>query len=389
MTLVPRYFRLSEQSCFLFGPRGTGKSTWLRQVFPDAAWIELLDAAVYRTFLSHPERLEEFVDLFKAKRIIIIDEIQRVPPLLPMVHKLIEKYPGLQFIMTGSSARKLKQQGVDLLGGRAGIKKMHPFIAAELGQEFSLEKSLELGLIPLVWSSPQPQETLRGYIGLYLEQEIRSEGLIRKLDHFTRFLESLSFSHGHLLSISEISRECQVKRTTVDGYIQVLEDLLIAGRVPVFARRAKRVLVSHAKFYFFDCGVYRSIRPSGPLDRPEELLGQALEGLVCQHLQAWIDYSGLDAKLYFWRTSSGSEVDFVIYGSNYFWAIEVKNAGTIRNSDLRPLRTFVEDYPEATPVFLYRGKEIVKTGGVLCVPVDAFLRNLDPSKQVSINDFVS
>ena len=261
MILVPRFFNENGKSYFLFGPRGTGKSTWLRNIHPDVAWIELLDSAVYRSYLSYPERLEDFVALHRNKGIIIIDEIQRVPQLLSMVHKLIEKMPDVRFILTGSSARKIRQAGVDLLGGRAIIKEMHPFMAAELGNEFSIEKSLETGLIPLVWSSEHPAETARGYIGLYLEQEIRAEGLIRKLDNFTRFLETLSFSHGHLLSISDISRECQVKRSTVDGYIEILEDLLIAKRIPVFSRRAKRALVAHTKFYFFDCGVYRSLRP--------------------------------------------------------------------------------------------------------------------------------
>ena len=388
MILIPRFFNENGKSYFLFGPRGTGKSTWLRNIHPDVAWIELLDSAVYRSFLSYPERLEDFVALHRNKGIIIIDEIQRVPQLLSMVHKLIEKMPDVRFILTGSSARKIRQAGVDLLGGRAIIKEMHPFMAAELGNEFSIEKSLETGLIPLVWSSEHPAETARGYIGLYLELEIRAEGLIRKLDNFTRFLETLSFSHGHLLSISDISRECQVKRSTVDGYIEILEDLLIAKRIPVFSRRAKRALVAHTKFYFFDCGVYRSLRPRGPLDRPEDLLGQALEGLVYQHLQAWIDYSGLDMRLFFWRTRAGSEVDFIVYGGDCFWAIEVKNSSSIRRSDLGPLKTFSEDYPESIPIFLYRGKEVTKQNGILCIPVEIFLKKLDPRKKPAVEIFI-
>jgi predicted AAA+ superfamily ATPase len=388
MILKPRFIKENGKSYFLFGPRGTGKSTWLRNIHPDAAWIELLDSATYRAFLAYPERLEEYAEINRGKGIVIIDEIQRVPQLLSMVHKLIEKMPEMRFILTGSSARKIKQAGVDLLGGRATIKTMHPFMAAELGNEFSIEKSLETGLIPLVWSSEHPAEMARGYIGLYLDQEIRAEGLIRKLDNFTRFLETLSFSHGHLLSISEISRECQVKRTTVDGYVEILEDLLIAKRIPVFSRRAKRALVAHTKFYFFDCGAYRSLRPRGPLDRPEDLLGQALEGLVYQHLRAWIDYSGLDMRLFFWRTRAGSEVDFIVYGSDCFWAIEVKNSSSIRRSDLGPLKSFFEDYPESIPIFLYRGKEVTKQEGILCLPVEIFLKKLDPIKQPAVETFL-
>jgi predicted AAA+ superfamily ATPase len=389
MTLVPRYFKESGKSYFLFGPRGTGKSTWLRKIHPEAAWIDLLDAGTYRSFIAYPERLEEYVELHRSKGVIIIDEIQRVPQLLAMVHKLIEKMPEVRFILTGSSARKIKQTGVDLLGGRAAMKKMHPFMASELGADFTIEKSLETGLVPLAWSSEQPAETVRGYIGLYLDQEIRAEGLIRKLDNFTRFLETLSFSHGHLLSVSDIARESQVKRTSVVGYIEILEDLLIAKRVPVFSRRAKRALVAHSKFYFFDCGVYRSIRPRGPLDRPEELLGQALEGLVYQHLQAWIDYGGLDMRLFFWRTRSGNEVDFIVYGSDCFWAIEVKNSSAIRRSDLGPLKTFTQDYPESIPFYLYRGREITKQDGVLCLPVETFLKKLDPTKKPGVELFIN
>jgi uncharacterized protein len=388
MTLKPRFLSESGKNYFLFGPRGTGKSTWLRKVYPDAAWIDLLDSATYRNYLAFPERIEAFVELYQKKGIVIIDEVQKVPQLLSMVHKLTEKMPEMRFVLTGSSARKIKQAGVDLLGGRAIIKIMHPFMAIELGNDFSIEKSLETGLVPLVWASENPKETVQGYIGLYLDQEIRAEGLIRRLDNFTRFLETLSFSHGHLLSISEISRECQVKRTTVDGYVEILEDHLIAKRIPVFSRRAKRALVAHNKFYFFDCGVYRSLRPRGPLDSPGDLLGQAVEGLVHQHLQAWIDYSGFDMRLFFWRTRAGSEVDFIIYGSDCFWAIEVKNSSSIRRVDLGPLKTFTEDYPESIPIFLYRGKEVTKQDGILCLPVERFLKKLDPKIKPDVEIFI-
>ncbi len=382
MLLAPRYFKETAGSYFLFGPRGTGKSTWLQQVHSDAGWIDLLDATSYRSYLAYPERLEEFAGIHRKSGVIVIDEIQRVPQLLPMVHKLIEQMPDLRFILTGSSARKLRQAGVDLLGGRAAMKKMHPFMAAELGDAFDLDKALKQGLVPLIWASSEPSERLRGYIGLYLEQEIRAEGLVRKLDNFTRALETLTFSQGNLLSVSAIARECEAKRGTVESYVQLLEDLLIADRIPVFSRRAKRALVAHSKFYFFDCGIYRSLRPAGPIDRPEELASQALEGLVYQHLRAWIDYRGSDARLHFWRTSTGSEVDFILYGSDCFAAIEVKNSAIVRNEDLRPLRAFREDYPESKALFLYRGRETLLREGIVCMPVERFLRNLTPAGEL-------
>jgi uncharacterized protein len=380
MKAINRYFTESTQSYFLFGPRGIGKTTWLKQFYPDAAWIDLLDAAAYRAFMAYPERLHDFVQGMGNRRICVIDEIQRVPELLPMVHKIIEENKTIRFVLTGSSARKLKQSGVDLLAGRAVIRKMHPFMASELGSFFTLQDSLNFGMIPLVRNSGEPLDVLKGYINLYLEQEIKAEGIIRNVDDFARFLEAISFSQGGLLNISEVARECQVKRTTVNGYIEILEDLLISHRVPVFTKRAKRETISHSKFYFFDCGVFNSLIPKGPLDINSEIDGQSLEGLVLQHLLAWIDYSNFDAQVFFWRTRNGSEVDFIVYGTDIFAAIEVKNTRRIKTAELRPLKAFFEDYPESTPLFLYRGNENLMIDGIMCQPVNAFLRNLVPRK---------
>jgi len=206
------------------------------------------------------------------------------------------------------------------------------------------------------------------------------EGLVRNMGSFARFLEAISFSHAALLSVAEVARECAVSRTTVEGYISILEDLLIAVRVPVFAKRAKRQLVGHSKFYFFDAGVFRAARPKGPLDRPEEIDGAALEGLVFQHLRAWNDYSGQRHTLHFWRTRAGAEVDFVVYGEKELAAIEVKNAAKLSNRDLQALKTFAADYPEARTVLLYRGQEQFLWDGVLCVPCERFLSALRPGQ---------
>lgn len=190
----------------------------------------------------------------------------------------------------------------------------------------------------------------------------------------------MSFSHGTVLNVSHVARECEVGRRTVAGYVEVLEDLLLAFRVPVFSRRARRRTVAHPKLYLFDAGVYRSLRPRGPLDRAAEIDGATFEGLVAQHLRAWIAYSGSDCKLYYWRTPRGSEVDFVLYGGDGFWAIEVKNAARLRPRDLRPLKTFHGDYPECTPLLLYRGSDRLRIDGVLCLPGDDFLRHLHPAR---------
>jgi predicted AAA+ superfamily ATPase len=185
-----------------------------------------------------------------------------------------------------------------------------------------------------------------------------------------------------MLNLAEVARECQVGRKTVEGYLEILEDLLLSFRIPVFTRRAKRHLVAHDKFFYFDAGVYRSIRPKGPLDSPQEMEGMALEGLVAQHLRAWASYRAIPAELFYWRTKSGSEVDFVVYGADVFVAIEVKRSRQVHSTDLRALKAFGEDYPEAKLCLLYMGQEELKMGEVLCLPCDKFLRTLHPKRQL-------
>lgn len=207
--------------------------------------------------------------------------------------------------------------------------------------------------------------------------------MVRNIGAFARFLEVISFSHGGQLTTLNIARECDISRTTVDTYLQILKDLLIAFTLPVFTKRAQRAVVTHPKFYIFDAGVFRFIRPHGPVDSPHEIEGGALEGLVAQHLRAWVDAQNDNYELSFWRTRSGVEVDFIIYGPKGFWAIEVKNKEKLSPDDTRGLATFLEDYPEATPLLLYRGKNRTMQKGILCVPCEEFLRYIDPNKSLS------
>lgn len=218
------------------------------------------------------------------------------------------------------------------------------------------------------------------YSALYVQEEVQREGLIRSLEDFSRFLEAASFSHGSTLNTSNIARECEVKRKTVESFLDVLEDLLLSFKVPVFTKRAVRATSVHPKFYLFDVGLYQGLRPRGPLDRVDEIEGAALEGLVAQHLRAWIQYGTKKHTLSFWRTRSGCEVDFVVYGELGFWAFEVKNTTTIRPQDLRSLETFLLEYPETKAFLLYRGKEIFKRNNVLCLPVDTFLKQVTPNQ---------
>jgi predicted AAA+ superfamily ATPase len=385
MDIVSRFFKAPRDSFFLFGPRGTGKSTLLKANFPDALVVDLLDPGSYRAYVSHPEQLRALVEGNPGISRLVIDEIQKVPALLDVVHQLIEEKSRrpLQFIITGSSSRKLRRAGVDLLAGRVLLKTLHPFLAAELGSRFNLEQSLRLGLLPLVLAAKEPEDTLKSYVSLYLREEVQAEGLVRNIGSFSRFLEAMSFSHASLLNASEVARECQVGRKAVEGFVEILEDLLLGFRLKVFTRKAKRHLVQHPKFYYMDVGIFRSLRPKGPLDAPEEILGASLEGLVAQQLRAWIAYGREDRQLFFWRTKSGVEVDFIIYGRNTFLAIEVKSSRRVSSKDVRSLKAFLEDYPQARACLLYGGRDRLLLDGIQCLPCAELLPRLVPDAAVS------
>jgi len=262
------------------------------------------------------------------------------------------------------------------------LRKMPPFMAAELGDAFDLDLALQQGLLPVVWDAAQPAAALRAYVALYIKEEVQAEGMVRNIPAFARFVEAISFSHSSVLSIAEVARECEVSRKTVEGYVGILEDLLLSYRLPVFTRRARRRVTSHPKFYWFDAGVFRSMRPAGPLDRPEEAAGAALEGLVAQHLKAWVDLGDPAHSVSFWRTTSGSEIDFVVYGPAGLWAVEVKHAGSVRPKDLRALKAFAADYPEARLRLLYRGRERLVVDGILCMPCDEYLKAVVPGAEL-------
>lgn len=380
---IKRFFKAPKSSSFfLFGPRGTGKSTWVQENYPDSLYIDLLLSDVFRLYSANPEHLVKILAAHKEVKTIIVDEIQRVPELLTIIHSLIEQKKGLQFILTGSSARKLKRTGVDLLAGRAIKKAMHPFMASELGDLFQLEKALKFGMLPLVWGADEMESVLDSYVDLYIVEEVQFEGLVRNIGSFSRFLSTIAFSHACILNMNNIARESQVKRPTVENYVAILQDLLLAHLVPIFTKRAKRLLISHPKIYLFDSGVFHNLRKIGPLDTAHEINGGALEGLVFQHLKAWCDYSSGRYQIFYWRTKAGLEVDFIIYGEEGFWAIEVKNSNKVFPGDVKSLLHFSEDYPECKPILLYRGKDKLIENGVLCMPCELFLKSLLPNHRL-------
>ena len=363
-----------NKSFFLFGPRGTGKTTWVKQAFPDAVYIDLLESRLYNDLLADPQRLQNLIPN-NFNNWIIIDEIQKIPELLNEVHRLIEKY-NYKFILTGSSARKLRRKGPNLLAGRAINRSIYPLTAMELGNDFKLSHSLVFGNLPSVYVESNPGDYLESYIKAYLVEEILQESLTRNLSGFSRFLEAASFSQGCVLNISEVARECAVERKVVESYFTILEDLLLAYRIPIFSKRAKRKLLSHPKFYFFDAGVYRTLRPMGPLDTPEEVEGISYESLFFQELKAVNDYYGLGYKIYYWRTGSNLEVDFVLYGNRGLKAFEIKRRNKIPSSEFRGLKAFIKDYPTAKAYFIYGGERLMSEGAIDIIPMEYALKNL-------------
>ncbi len=364
----------SVKSFFLFGPRGTGKTTWIKHSFPDSIYIDLLESANFNDLLASPQRLANFIPPH-FKGWVIIDEVQRVPEILNEVHRLIE-LSKFRFILTGSSPRKLKKKGQNLLAGRALTYHFYPLTAGELSLEFKLEHSLKFGHLPCAYTEPDQNKYLESYVSTYLEEEIRHEGITRNLSVFSRFLEAASFSQGSILNISEVSRECAVERKTVEHYFNILEELLISYRIPVFAKRAKRRLVLHPKFYFFDVGVYRTLRPMGPLDSPEEVEGAAYETLLLQELIAVNALYGLGYKIHYWRVSDGTEVDFVLYGKQGLLCFEIKRTGKIKSQHLKGLKSFKKDYPMAKQYFIYGGEKRQYIDGINVLPFKDTLQNL-------------
>lgn len=371
--MYPRILTIPKQkSFFLFGPRGTGKSTWIRTELKPDFTIDLLDSETYQMLLPSPQRLIQMITSPKPK-LIVIDEVQRVPELLNEAHKLIEERKWV-FALTGSSARKLKRGQANLLAGRALTKHCYPLTARELGADFKLSESIKWGHLPAIFSEHDKSKFLKSYINTYLREEVQQEGLTRNIAAFSRFLEAASFSQGSVINVSSIARDVGIDRKVIEDYFSILDDLLIGFRLPVFQKKAKRRMVKHPKFYFFDVGVYRAIRPSGPLDDNSSVTGVSLETLVLQEIRALNEYLDWDFEISYWHTQAHDEVDFVLYGDRGLFAIEVKLANKIRSEDLRGLRLFASDFPQAKCMALYTGTQKLKVDGIDIVPVESFLK---------------
>ena len=383
--MYPRLYKaLKNKSFFLFGPRGTGKTTWLKHAFPEAERLDLLHPETARLLLAAPERLSDMV-VNKQPPWVIIDEVQKAPGVLDEVHRLIEE-KGWKFVLTGSSARKLRRGGANLLAGRAIQKFFYPLTIWELGSDFDLVRALKFGLLPSVWVEDDPKSYLATYVYTYLKEEVFAEGLTRNLESFSRFLEMMSFSQAQPVNMASVARDVGVDAKVVASYLEVLEDLLLAVRLPVFTKRSKRRMSVQPKFLYFDSGVYRSLRPKGPLDSESEVDGAALETIFFHHLRALGEFVGWEQSNFFWRSSDKREVDFVSYGPLGLFAFEIKRSSVIRDEDLSGLRSFRSDYPMSKCYLFYGGTQKSVRSGVQIIPFEEGLLNLPQIFGVSISE---
>jgi predicted AAA+ superfamily ATPase len=344
MVTYPRILAAPAGSFLLFGPRGTGKSTWVRSALPDAYRVDLLDEARFQAYLAAPGTLGDELRRLPAARPVVIDEVQRLPWILNEVHRAIEDR-GQRFALLGSSARKLKTLGTNLLAGRAVRREMHPLVPEELGADFQLDAVLAHGSVPVVWSAPDRADALRAYVRMYLREEIQTEALVRNLPGFARFLPIAGVMHGQTLNVSGIARDAGVSRTTVVGYLDVLEDTLIAFRLPAIEAKMRVRERHHPKLYLFDPGVARALKgPVGGPPVPEEI-GALFEGWIAGLLRAYADPRELfDAWGYWAPADSTTEVDFVLRRGAEHLAIEVKAARAVPTDAFRGLRA-IEGLP--------------------------------------------
>src|SRR6185295_68217 len=332
---IPRVLDLAalakRKSLFLFGPRQTGKTALLKNALPGAKIYDLLDGEVFRALSHRPSRLAE--ELESGDKLVVLDEIQKFPAMLDEVHRLIEQR-NIRFVLTGSSARKLRRGGVNLLGGRASSRTLHPFTYRELGSEFVLDRALDRGLIPSIYFSSQPREDLGAYAGNYLKEEIAAEALTRNVPAFSRFLEVAALCHGTMLNFSQVASDAQVPVSTVREYFHILEDTLVARFLPAWTRTKTRKAIGTAKHYFFDVGVVRHLQHRTALARRSPEFGEAFESYIFHEISSYIDYTEAMPFAY-WRSTSNFEVDFVLADQT---AIEVKAKDPVGDRDLRGLR---------------------------------------------------
>ncbi|MBI4235385.1 ATP-binding protein [Candidatus Peregrinibacteria bacterium] len=362
---------LSKESCFLWGPRQTGKSTLLKRLFPNAPYYDLLLSEEFERLNRHPSLLREELAYSSYRGSVIIDEVQKIPQLLDEIQWLIVN-ENRSFILCGSSARKLKRGGGNLLGGRALRYQLYPFVSKEI-PNFDLIKALNNGLLPRHYLASDPHRLLQAYIGDYLKEEIAAEALTRNISAFTRFLEVASFSNGEVVNYENIARECGVSAPTVKGYFQILIDTLIGYLIPSYQKRPKRRVVQAPKFYFFDLGIANYLLKRGPVAYFSESFGRAFEHFVLQELVAHSHYSEKQYTISYWRTTSRFEVDFIL-GDDV--ALEIKSTEQVQSHHLVGLRAFCQEYKPKKTIIVSMDKKPRIIGQIHIMPWEMFLEQL-------------
>lgn len=376
--MIRRNLEIPQASFFLFGPRSTGKTTWLYEKLPHAKWFNLLLDEQFLALSSNPQVFVESVESLDAESWIVIDEIQKMPSLLNAVHYLISKYPGkFNFAISGSSARKLKRLDSNLLAGRVIERGFFPLSANELGGDFNLALALDVGLLPLIYLDKSlARDRLLAYVNTYLKQEIQQEALTNDIPGFSRFLRSASLLNGSIVNYSNVARDAQLKRKIVEKYFAVLVDTLIAFWLPAWQPKATVKELAKPKFYFFDTGVVRACanRIGAPF-APEEQ-GHLLETYILHEIRSYLNSSNIGGELFYWNSGSGSEVDIIWSRADTHVGIEVKSSKTWKNSFGSGLRTLAERKKIRKAVAIYGGEHSVNTGGIQVLAINDFLLKL-------------
>lgn len=376
--MFTRLFDLPTHSFFLFGPRGTGKTTWLRHVLPEALWFDLLRMQTFLALTRHTESFRQQVEARPKGSWVVVDEVQRLPSLLNEVHALIaERGRAYRFALSGSSARKLKRMDVNLLAGRVINRQFFPLTAAELNNDFDIDWVLRFGLLPQIHAEPDVAlDSLEAYAANYVREEIQQEAIVRSLDSFARFLEVAALMNGQIANVAGLARDAAVARPTVQGYFAVLVDTLIGIWLPAWRKRAKVKEVASPKFYLFDPGVVRALagRLREPLDGTER--GSLLETWILHEIRAAMARQNTGGQLHYWRTPSGSEVDFVWTRGPHAVGVEVKAATTWRTEYGAPLKALVAQGALQAAYGAYLGTVELKDGALRIFPLRRFLKEL-------------
>jgi len=361
-----------DDSVFLWGARQTGKSTLLKKLFPNCRYYDLLKGEQFERLNRRPELLRQELLTSQENDLIIIDEVQKIPQLLDEVHWLITNHK-LRFILCGSSARKLKRSGANLLGGRAVRNVLLPLVSSEI-PDFDLSKAINNGMLPRHYMAKNPGKRLQAYIGDYLQEEIRAEALTRNLSTFARFMEIAAISSGEMMNYNNIASECGVSAPTIKEYFSILEDTMVGYMIPAYKKVIKRRVILAPRFYYFDIGITNHLLRRRNLEQGSPEYGKAFEQLVIQELYAYCTYNDIEPGLSYWRTSSGYEVDAIL--GDAMLAVEIKSSREIHAHHLKGLKAFAEEYPDTRRVVVSNEYHRRITSGVEIFPLPEFLQEL-------------